>query len=157
MMAEAQFPQADNLDFVYQVFIDLTSEGLNRYSFAEKYKLHDRQGAYYLNALCFIGLAEKRGKDTFLSERGKVVQMLDEPFRKKVFVLAIFENHFICEAYQKCKGKEKKKKKEIVSVLLEGAFGISDSATNARRSRSLVSWFRWLENQEYIIEERYNG
>ena len=66
MMAEAQFPQADNLDFVYQVFIDLTSEGLNRYSFAEKYKLHDRQGAYYLNALCFIGLAEKRGKDTFL-------------------------------------------------------------------------------------------
>lgn len=156
MINDAQFPQADNLGFVYQVFIDLNDEGLNRYSFAEKYNLHDRQGAYYLNALCFIGLAEKKGKNTYLSVRGKTIQMLDEPFRKKVFILALFENQFICEAYQKCKGKEKAEQKSIVSVLIDGAYGISDSATNTRRTRSLVSWFRWLESQEYIIEERYN-
>ena len=31
-----QFPQADNLEFVYQVFIELSEEGLNRYTFANK-------------------------------------------------------------------------------------------------------------------------
>ena len=62
----AQFPQADNLELVYQVFTDLTDNGLNRYSFSEKYHLADRQGAYYLNALCFIGVAEKKGKNTLL-------------------------------------------------------------------------------------------
>lgn len=40
-----QFPQADNLEFVYQVYTELSQEGLNRYSFAEKYKISDRQGA----------------------------------------------------------------------------------------------------------------
>lgn len=59
MNSVAQFPQADNLELVYKVFIDMTANGLNRYSFAEKYNLSDRQGAYYLNALCFIGLAKK--------------------------------------------------------------------------------------------------
>lgn len=57
-----QFPQADNLEFVYQVFIELSEEGLNRYTFANKYHMHDRQGAYYLNAICFIGLAEKKAR-----------------------------------------------------------------------------------------------
>ena len=91
----AQFPQADNLELVYQVFVDLTEEGLNRYTFADKYNMHDRQGAYYLNAICFIGLAEKKGKNTTLTERGKIIQLLDEPFRKKVFLLAILENQFV--------------------------------------------------------------
>lgn len=94
------FPQADNLDLIYMLFTALDENGLNRYSFSEKYNLHDRQGAYYLNALCFIGLAEKQGKNTHLSERGKIVQQLDEPFRKKVFQLAILENQFICDTYQ---------------------------------------------------------
>lgn len=62
----AQFPQADNLELVYQVFVDLTEEGLNRYTFADKYNMHDRQGAYYLNAICFIGLAEKKGKNILI-------------------------------------------------------------------------------------------
>ena len=35
------FPQADNLEFVYQVFVDLSAEGLNRYTFAEKYGISD--------------------------------------------------------------------------------------------------------------------
>ena len=42
----AQFPQADNLEFVYQVFTELTGDGLNRYSFSEKYRLADRQNTY---------------------------------------------------------------------------------------------------------------
>ena len=83
MNSNAQFPQADNLELVYKVFVDMTADGLNRYSFSEKYSLSDRQGAYYLNAICFIGLAEKTGKNTYLSTRGKAVQALDEPFRKK--------------------------------------------------------------------------
>lgn len=45
----------------------MTADGLNRYSFSEKYSLSDRQGAYYLNAICFIGLAEKTGKNTYSS------------------------------------------------------------------------------------------
>ena len=54
------FPQADNLEFVYQVFVDLSAEGLNRYTFAEKYGISDRQGAYYLNASMFYWISRKK-------------------------------------------------------------------------------------------------
>lgn len=152
----AQFPQADNLEFVYQVFSELTDNGLNRYSFAEKYHLADRQGAYYLNAICFIGLAEKQGKDTFLNMRGKLIQQFEEPFRRKVFLLAILENQFICDTYHACKGKERSAQKQIAEILIEGTYGISDAATKARRTRTLLSWYRWFEQQEFYLEEKYN-
>lgn len=152
----AQFPQADNLEFVYQVFVDLQEDGLSRYTFSEKYLISDRQGAYYLNALCFIGLAEKKGKNTFLTEQGKIVQMLSEPFRKKVFLLAILENEFVCNTFHACKGKERAEQKETAEILIEGTYGISEPATRDRRARTLLSWFRWIEQQDFYIEEHYN-
>jgi len=155
-MDEYTFPQADNLEFIYQVFIDFPEEGLNRYSFGERFNISDRQGAYYLNALCFIGLADKKGKNVFLSKRGETIKELDEPFRKKVFQLAIFENQFICDTYHMCKGKEKSEQKEIIEILIEGTYGISDEATKARRARTLASWYRWFSQQEFHIEEKYN-
>ena len=151
-----QFPQADNLEFVYQVFIELSEEGLNRYTFANKYHMHDRQGAYYLNAICFIGLAEKKGKNTTLTKRGRIIQMLEDPFRKKVFLLAILENQFICNTYHICKGNEKEEKKEIIETLIEGTYGISNDAMKARRARTLLSWYKWFDEQEFYIEEKYN-
>ena len=151
----AQFPQADNLEFVYQVFTDFSDEGLDRYSFSEKYHLADRQGAYYLNAICFIGLAEKRGKNTYLNMRGKLIQQFEEPFRKKVFLLAILENQFICDTYHACKGKEKADQKQIAEVMIEGTYGISELATKERRARTLISWYRWFDQQEFCLEEKY--
>lgn len=155
-MSDYSFPQADNLEFIYQIFTDFPEDGLNRYSFGQKYNISDRQGAYYLNALCFIELAEKNGKNVYLSNRGKAIKLLDEPFRKKVFQLAIFENQFICDTYHMCKNKEKNEQKEIIGILIEGTYGISDEATKARRTRTLVSWYRWFSQQEFRIEEKYN-
>lgn len=152
----AQFPQADNLDLVYQVFVDLREEGLNRYTFAEKYLISDRQGAYYLNALCFIGLAEKKGKNTFLNEQGKIIQQLSDPFRKKVFLLAILENEFVCNTFHSCKGKDRAAQKEIAEIFIEGTYGISEPDTRSRRARTLISWFKWIEQQDFYIEEYYN-
>lgn len=152
----AQFPQADNLEFVYQVFTDLTDEGMNRYSFAEKYNRADRQGAYYLNALCFIGLAEKKGKDTFLSKQGKLIQQLEEPFRRKVFMLAILENQFICDTYHSCKMREGSDQKDYIETMIEGSYGITDSTTKERRARTLSSWYKWFDQQDFKLEEKYN-
>ncbi len=155
-MREYSFPQADNLGFIYQVFTEFPKEGMNRNSFGERYGISDRQGAYYLNAVCFLELADKKGKNVYLSKRGEIIQSLDEPFRKKVFQLAIFENEFIRDTYQKCKDKEKNEQKEIIMILLAGTFGISEEATKERRARTLTSWYRWLRHQEFYIEERYN-
>lgn len=155
-MSEYSFPQADNLEFIYQVFIEFPEDGLNRYSFGDRYHISDRQGAYYLNALCFITLAEKQGKNVYLSKRGETIKSLDEPFRRKVFQLVIFENQFICDTYHLCKDKERSEQKEIIEILIEGTYGISDETTRARRARTLISWYRWLTNQEFRIEEKYN-
>lgn len=155
-MVEYSFPQADNLELIYLIFTELDEDGLNRYSFSERYNLHDRQGAYYLNALCFLGLADKRGKNTYLSKRGQVIQQLDEPFRKKVFQLAIWENQFICDTYHLCKEKDKNEQAEIIKILIEGAYGINNEALKARRTRTLMSWYRWFEQQDVHIEEKYN-
>ena len=150
------FPQADNLELIYQIFIEFPNEGLNRYSFGEKYHMADRQGAYYLNALCFIGLADKKGKNTFLSSKGQIIRQFDEPFRRKVFQLAILDNKFICDTYHKCKGIDKSAQKETVEILIEGTYGIESDAMLSRRARTLLSWYKWFEKQEYIIEEKYN-
>ena len=155
-MREYSFPQADNLDFLYQILTEFPDGGFNRYSFGERYNISDRQGAYYLNALCFLELAEKSGKNVYLSKRGTTIKALDEPFRKKVFQLAIFENQFICDTYHMCKGKEKKEQKEIIEVLIEGTYGIHDDATKSRRARTLTTWYRWFAKQEFHIEEMYN-
>lgn len=149
------FPQADNLGFIYQIFCEFPEEGLNRYSFAEKYGLHDRQGAYYLNALCFIGLAEKRGKNTFLNENGKFIQCFPESFRKKVFILSIFENQLICDLYNRVMGMSKQEAKDNISIVIAGAYGINDKVTLERRSRTLMSWYKWIKNQDFVLEERY--
>ena len=156
MATNAQFPQADNLEFVYQVFCELTAEGLNRYSFADHYGISDRQGAYYLNALCFINLAVKKGKNTYLTDLGNSIQSLREPFRRKVFLLSILENQELCNTFHSCKGKDYLKQKQIASVMIEGVYGIHDPVTRERRARSLLSWFRWIEGQEFYIEEKYN-
>lgn len=156
MSGVVQFPQADNLEFVYQVFTDFTKDGLNRYTFADKYRLSDRQGAYYLNALCFIGLAEKKGINTYLTRQGELIQQLDEPFRRKVFMLAILENQFICDTYHSCTMYEGAGKKEMVETLIEGTYGINEEATKERRSRTLLSWYKWFDQQEFKIEEKYN-
>ncbi len=155
-MSDYSFPQADNLEFIYQVLVEYPKEGFSRYSFGEKYNISDRQGAYYLNALCFIELAKKNGKIVVLSKRGETIQALEEPFRKKVFQLAVLENQFICDTYHMCKDKEKGEQKEIIELLIEGTFGINDEATKARRARTLMSWYKWFSKQQVLIEERYN-
>ena len=85
-----------------------------------------------------------------------MIQQLDEPFRRKVFLLSIFENQFICNTYHSCKGKEISIQKEIVGILIEGTYGIIDPTTRSRRARTLVSWFKWIDQQDFYIEERYN-
>lgn len=155
-MSDYSFPQADNLEFIFQIFTEFPEEGLNRYSFGEKYNISDRQGAYYLNALCFINLAYKNGKNVYLSETGETIRQLHDPFRKKVFQLAILENQFICDTYQLCKDKERSEQKEIIEIRIEGTYGIHDETTKARRARTLISWYRWFSQQEFHIEEKYN-
>lgn len=151
-----QFPQADNLEFIYQVYVELPEEGLDRYSFSEKYKISDRQGAYYLNAICFIGLAEKKSKKTTLTKNGEIIQMLDEPFRKKVFLLSILENQFVCNTYHIYKATKKEEQKKVIEILIEGTYGITNKAIKERRARTLLSWYKWFEQQDFYIEEKYN-
>ena len=55
-----------------------------------------------------------------------------------------------------CKNKGKSEQKEIIEILIEGTYGISDEATKKRRARTLVSWYRWFSQQEFHIEEKYN-
>ena len=51
---------------------------------------------------------------------------------------------------------EKEEKKEIIETLIEGTYGISNDAMKARRARTLLSWYKWFDEQEFYIEEKYN-
>ena len=52
--------------------------------------------------------------------------------------------------------KRKEEKKEIIETLIEGTYGISNDAMKARRARTLLSWYKWFDEQEFYIEEKYN-
>ncbi len=42
-MNDYSFHQADNLEFIYQIFTEFPEDGLNRYTFGERYYMSDRQ------------------------------------------------------------------------------------------------------------------
>ncbi len=84
-MKHIPFPQANNLDLIFDIIMDIGNTGLTKSDVAAKYHMEERQGSYYLDALLYLGFVEKIHSKYFLTKKGITIKELPAHMRKKGF------------------------------------------------------------------------
>ncbi|MDP4085089.1 MAG: hypothetical protein Q8934_10815 [Bacillota bacterium] len=144
-MRKIPFPQANNLQLIYDIFITLDYNGTSKFEVMEKCKLTEREAAYYLDALQYLGLVNKQKMRYFLNNEGEGIKNLLEGSTKRVFALKILENPFLRELYDKSKLFINKKE---CQEYIAGRIAEKESLnviTSMRRASTVVSWFTWVD------------
>lgn len=145
-MKNVPFPQANNMELIFNIFFDIGENGLSKYDVINKYHLADRQGSYYLDALLYIGVVEKINIKYFLNNTGIIIRLKSADEIRKCFCEQILNNPFIKEMYFICK--------EITSLHVKKEYIIGrildvtslNKNTSARRASTILNWFEWIEN-----------
>lgn len=146
-MRKIPFPQANNLELIYNIFCDFDSMGMNKFDIQRKYGLVEREGSYYLDALYFLGVLDKIHIKYFLNDKGmSVLKLLDED-RKSKFIYLIINHNFLGDLYN-CIGvfDSYKDKKDYIA----GRIGNNEKLgynTAQRRASTIISWFSWIDKQ----------
>ena len=142
----APFPQANNLDSMFSILFDIGKEGIVREEVIDEYGLTTvRQGAYYLNALLFLGLVEKINVKYFLTQKGVDIRLASRKEAKKLFINAILNVPIIETIYNAMKSvSDRNKKSRIVSRIISESYGLNE-VTSDRRASTVLSWFEWIE------------
>lgn len=142
---EAPFPQADNLETIYNIFFEIGPEGLIKEDVVGKYGLStERQGDYYLNALLFIGIVEKYGVRFFLNGKGVKLRLESSSQLRAAFCAAILENDFLRQLYTSTLHLDKIEKRLHISNQIVEEFDLAIS-TAQRRAKTICSWLEWIE------------
>lgn len=144
-MKNIPFPQANNMDLIFNVLNDIGNDGLTRMDVSSKYNIKDRQGAYYLDALLYLNFVEKINTIYFLNNIGVKIRLSPKDEMRSVFAKEVIRHHFIGKLYYECKNMNKKEKQVYISNCIFNEYKMS-SNTSKRRASSVVSWFDWIEN-----------
>ena len=142
-MNNVPFPQANNIELLFAVLNDIGMDGLTRIDVAAKYKIKDRQGSYYLDALLYLGFVEKVNTKYFLTQKGVNVRLSPKDKMKEKFIFELLEHSFIRELWNKYGYLSKEDRIIYISNKLIEKYSIANS-TAKRRASSIISWFEWI-------------
>ena len=139
------FPQANDFNSVIDICERLFSEPSDGISLADSLEYVSRQGYYYGDAACFLGIAEKkRGGTYLLTSKGKTIFSL--PYKRRMLSLvalilssAPFKK---CMEYVFAHG-EYPDDNTIATWIVQSGATISGS-TPLRRAGTVKSWIRWI-------------
>lgn len=141
------FPQANDLDKVVDLVQLAAAEGLTKERIAEAFDFEERQGDYYGNAACYLGLARRadgvfettgEGRDfaglrTRADRTGALVErMLLIPSLREALGLLVKRGYRV----------EKIAPQEL-AALIQARTGLGAS-TPARRASTLRAWLTWI-------------
>jgi len=144
MREKCPFPQANNMDFMIHIFLNIGMDGITKFDVQKSSGLKDRQGSYYLDALVYLGLVEKYKTKYYLTERGKEIKLSPLEQMNAMFCEVILENKMLKYLYDKTKDMESSKEsKEFISVILATTFELGNSTAN-RRASTVSAWFNWI-------------
>lgn len=144
-MKKIPFPQANNMDLIFNIFFDIGENGLSKYDVIKKYQLADRQGAYYLDALLYIGVVEKIKIKYFLNNIGINIRLKSIDEIKKSFCKQILSNPFINDMYISCKEMNSiSVKKNYIAGCIFNKIGLNLN-TSHRRASTILNWFEWID------------
>ncbi len=144
-MKKTVFPQANNLELIYKILFDIGPEGVTKENISNKYNMDERQGAYYLDALVYIGVVEKINVKYFLNEKGVFVRLQASDECKKSFCSFIIEHPFLGDLYKNTMNMNSDEKLVYISSRITNVYDLNLNTSN-RRASSIVSWFNYINN-----------
>lgn len=140
------FPQANDLDRVFNILDLLNNNGLSKDDVADLFSINSRQGDYYLNALLYLGLVNKYNVKFFLSEKGIELKKMGSNLRKFEFCMHILSYELFHSAYKLLKIERSLTSKEKIRELIMEMYQekMSD-ATLDRRTGTVIRWINWVD------------
>lgn len=140
----APFPQANNIELIYEIFCNLKDSGISKFDIMNKYGLHDRQGAYYLDALLFLDLVEKINIKYFI--RSEIMNIVGDntSISKSKFCELVLRHNFINLLYEETKTiKSETDKKNYIAAKIREKYKLG-AGTSERRASTIVNWIIWI-------------
>ncbi|SEK18679.1 hypothetical protein SAMN02910377_00193 [Pseudobutyrivibrio ruminis] len=145
-MKKIPFPQANNLERIYSIFLSIDARGVSKFDIIKSQGLAEREGAYYLDALYFLGYLEKYNTKYFLSKAGVQLQHHCFGDGKAVFAKEILKHHFFYDVYrQRDTFSEDKDFRAYIVHKISNDYQIGLN-TAKRRASSVVAWLQWIDN-----------
>lgn len=146
-MKSLPFPQANNMDLIFSVLADIGNEGLSKDDVSSKYKINERQGSYYLDALLYLGFVEKVHSKYFLTQKGIDVRLAPQDAVKEKFIQELLKHPFIRSIWNDTRGMSKEDSSKFIESCIFNEYSTA-SSTAKRRASSIISWFEWIEKNK---------
>ncbi len=147
---EIPFPQADTMQKVFDAISCIRDNpGITDKELAELMFINERQGGYYGNSCCYLGLTERvrqRSYRNYLSPEGEkfVSEPIDMQIRHMIELLSRHEvfNHFLTECMEQ---DEPPARDEIEQWIRENIGSMDpDKKTPGRRAQTVKKWMEWV-------------
>lgn len=144
---EGTFPQANDLDKVVDLVQAASAEGLSKSQIAETFGFEERQGDYYANAACYLGLLRRARGNFEVTPAGAVFNALrSRAERTRSLVGLMLAIPSLREALRLLVERgfrvEKIGNGELAAVIRERT-GLTAS-TPERRASTLRAWLAWI-------------
>ncbi len=143
-MKDIPFPQANDLGKIYATFLLIPETGLSKFEVMEMFDLVEREGAYYLDALRYIGVVEKVSIKYYLTEIGYTLRKKESSVTRKGFCDVILSHKLLSQLHEIYidKANTIELKECIANAIFHNTNLNMNTAT--RRASSIISWFKWI-------------
>lgn len=152
-MKKTPFPQANNLERIYEIFKMAGTDGLSGFEVSEILNLAYREAIYYMDALRYFDLFEKIKLRYFLTNDGYHLNNLPIEFQYMGFIIKVIEQPIIKQLYSETSEiLDKKEKLRHISEKIKNTENLSQSTTN-RRASTIMSWLSQLDEFKDKVNE----
>ena len=149
------FPQADAFERVVNLCELLNAnEFILKVDITENYGFDSRQTDCYLNACCYLGLADSNKNDQgdsvgVLTEKGRTIFSKDINERRMLLIEAILAKNAFRETLKLYFSKaEMPNREEIVRIMRNSnLYRVGSDSTYERRASTISGWINWVVNQ----------
>jgi hypothetical protein len=144
---EGAFPQANDLDKIVDLVQAAGSAPLTKAALAEAFGFEERQGDYYGNAACYLGLVDREDSAFAITAAGKAFNGLrSRAERTRALLARMLAIPSLREALHLLMEREFRAEKiaagELAALIRERT-GLGAS-TPARRASTLRAWLAWI-------------
>jgi hypothetical protein len=148
--SQIPFPQADSFERVINICELLNGQELSRNDITEQYAFDARQTNYYIDAVRYLGLLEKR-KDVAmpiygLNDTGKRILNLNYKQRQLAFCDLILSHKVFGDILRKhLKSGNMPATGEIIQIMKSSnLYNVGSDSTFERRSSTVKGWLNWI-------------
>ena len=140
------FPQANSFDIVIKT-LDLVFSDVNTAALISQcLNFAEREGKYYIDALRYLGLAEKSKKDGnyYLTEEGFIMCANFENQRNKKLFQKVVEHKVFNDVYRKAMEIGDIPSIDYIRSVMQSEGIVLSDDTLKRRASTVKGWVQWL-------------